>query len=144
MHRLLRRPALAIDGDAGDVVGQPGGEPAGARDVAGLIRSIDYSTTAALERALNVARDGQGKLTAALAAWRDRACAAFLESYRDAMSDARLWPADDAAAGRVLDVFLLEKALYEIEYEIAHRPEWIRVPLAGVLRILADIAGDSP
>ena len=115
-----------------------------ARDVAGLIRSIDYSTTAALERALNVARNGQGKLTAALAAWRDRACAAFLESYRDAMSDARLWPADDAAAGRVLDVFLLEKALYEIEYEIAHRPEWIRVPLAGVLRILADIAGDSP
>ena len=44
-----------------------------ARDVAGLIRSIDYSATAALERALNVAPDEQGKLAAALSEWRDRA-----------------------------------------------------------------------
>ena len=49
-----------------------------ARDVAGLIRSIDYSATAALERALKVAHDEQGRLAAALAEWRDRATAAFL------------------------------------------------------------------
>ena len=49
-----------------------------ARDVAGLIRSIDYSATAALERALKVAPDEHGKLGAALAEWRDRATAAFL------------------------------------------------------------------
>ena len=108
-----------------------------ARDAAGLIRSIDYSATAALERALKVAPDEGGKLAMALAEWRDRSVAAFLGAYREVMTDPRLWPADPAAADRMLDFFLLEKAIYEIEYELAHRPDWLRVPLTGVLRILS-------
>jgi maltose alpha-D-glucosyltransferase/alpha-amylase len=108
-----------------------------ARDVAGLIRSIDYSATAALERALKVAPDEQGKLGAALAEWRDRAAAAFLDTYHEIMTNQRLWPAHPHAAEQMLNFFLLEKAFYEIEYELAHRPEWLRVPLTGVLRILS-------
>jgi maltose alpha-D-glucosyltransferase / alpha-amylase len=107
-----------------------------ARDVAGLIRSIDYSATAALERALKVAPDENGKLGAALSEWRDRAAAAFLAAYREIMTDTRLWPTDPQAAARMLDFFLLEKAFYEVEYELAHRPEWLRVPLTGILQIL--------
>ncbi len=53
------------------------------------------------------------------------------------MSDARLWPADPEAARRLLNFFMLEKAFYEIEYELSFRPEWLHVPLAGTLRILA-------
>ena len=108
-----------------------------ARDVAGLIRSIDYSATAALERALRVAPDEQGKLGAALAEWRDRSAAAFLAAYREVMANQRLWPADPQAGELMLNFFLLEKAFYEIEYELAHRPEWLRVPLTGILRILS-------
>jgi len=108
-----------------------------ARDVAGLIRSIDYSATAALERALHVASDEHGKLGAALAEWRDHATTAFLAAYREVMTDQRLWPADPHDAERMLNFFLLEKAFYEIEYEMAHRPEWLRVPLTGMLRILS-------
>jgi maltose alpha-D-glucosyltransferase / alpha-amylase len=108
-----------------------------ARDVAGLIRSIDYSVTAALDRALKVAPDEQGKLSLALADWRDRATATFLAAYRETMTNQRLWPADPLAAERMLSFFLLEKAFYEIEYELAHRPDWLRVPLTGILRILA-------
>ena len=100
-----------------------------ARDVAGLIRSIDYSATAALERALKIAPDEHGKLAAALADWRDSATAAFLAAYRETMTHPRLWPADRQAAERMLNFFLLEKAFYEIEYELAHRPDWLRVPL---------------
>ena len=107
-----------------------------ARDVAGLIRSIDYSATAALERALKVSPDDT-KLAAALADWRDRAAAAFLAAYRETMTHERLWPADPRAAERLLNFFLLEKAIYEIEYELAHRPDWLRVPLMGSLRILS-------
>ncbi len=114
-----------------------------ARDVAGLIRSIDYSATAALERALKVAPDEQGKLGAALAEWRDRAVAAFLAAYREVMTDRRLWPADPDAARRMLDFFLLEKAIYEIEYELAHRPDWLRVPLTGMLRILSQRTNEA-
>jgi maltose alpha-D-glucosyltransferase/alpha-amylase len=108
-----------------------------ARDVAGLIRSIDYSATAALERALKVAPDENGRLGAALAEWRERAVAAFIGAYREVMNDRRLWPADPHAAEQMLNFFLLEKAFYEIEYELAHRPEWLRVPLTGMLRILS-------
>jgi maltose alpha-D-glucosyltransferase/alpha-amylase len=108
-----------------------------ARDVAGLIRSIDYSATAALERALKVASDEHGKLGAALSEWRDRAAAAFLAAYRETMTHQHLWPADRHAAGQLLNFFLLEKAFYEIEYELAHRPDWLRVPLTGMLRILS-------
>jgi maltose alpha-D-glucosyltransferase/alpha-amylase len=109
-----------------------------ARDVAGLIRSIDYSATAALERALKISPDEHGKLAAALADWRDRATAAFLAAYRETMTNRQLWPADRRAAERMLDFFLIEKAFYEIEYELAHRPDWLRVPLTGVLRILSE------
>ena len=84
-----------------------------------------------------VARENLGKLAAALAEWRDRASAAFLAAYRDTMTNPLLWPATPQAAQQMLNFFLLEKAIYEIEYELAHRPDWLRVPLTGSLRILS-------
>jgi maltose alpha-D-glucosyltransferase/alpha-amylase len=107
-----------------------------ARDVAGLVRSIDYSTTAAYERALRTAPDESGRVARALGVWRDRSAATFVEAYREAMTDARLWPDGAIEAERLLDFFLIEKALYEVEYELSHRPHWVRVPLAGILRVL--------
>ena len=108
-----------------------------ARDVAGLIRSIDYSATGALERALKSAPDDEGKIARALEGWRVSAVAAFFAGYRRSLTDLRLWPQSPRAAERLLDFFLLEKAFYEIEYELAHRPDWLRVPLAGTWRILS-------
>jgi maltose alpha-D-glucosyltransferase / alpha-amylase len=108
-----------------------------ARDVAGLIRSIDYSATAALERALKSAPDDQGKIAHALDDWRELSVAAFLAAYRQSLGGAKLWPPSVQDADRLLDFFLLEKAFYEIEYELAHRPDWLRVPLAGTWRILS-------
>jgi maltose alpha-D-glucosyltransferase/alpha-amylase len=48
-----------------------------------------------------------------------------------------LWPAESELAERLLDFFLLEKGFYEIDYELANRPHWLHVPLAGVWRILS-------
>jgi maltose alpha-D-glucosyltransferase/alpha-amylase len=112
-----------------------------ARDIAGLIRSIDYSATAAFERALKSAPDEQGKIARALDDWRERSTAAVLAAYREFMVSPRLWPAEAGDAERLLDFFLLEKACYEIEYELAHRPDWLRVPLAGMQRILSHSRG---
>ena len=115
-----------------------------ARDVAGLIRSIDYSATAALERALKVAPDEHGKLAAALAEWRDRSTAAFLAAYREIMTNARLWPAESAGGANGCWIsFCLKKRCYEIEYELAHRPDWLRVPLTGMLRILSQHTNEA-
>jgi maltose alpha-D-glucosyltransferase/alpha-amylase len=114
-----------------------------ARDVAGLIRSIDYSATTALERALKSFPDPHGRIAQALDRWRERSTAAFLADYRQWSSDPRLWPRSSHDSDRMLDFFLLEKAFYEIEYELAHRPDWLRVPLAGTWRILSR-SGSAP
>jgi maltose alpha-D-glucosyltransferase / alpha-amylase len=107
-----------------------------ARDVAGVLRSIDYARTAALQRALNREPDHYGKIASGLKDWRARSLAAFLFEYRKVTMNTPLWPADPQAADRMLNFFLLEKVLYEIEYELAHRPDWLSVPLAGFLDIL--------
>jgi len=108
-----------------------------ARDVAGLIRSIDYSATAALDRALQSAPDEHGKIARGLDIWRERSVATVLAAYREFLVDPRLWPREPWDADRLLDFFLLEKALYEIEYELAHRPDWLHVPVIGTWRILS-------
>jgi len=108
-----------------------------ARDVASLIRSIDYSVTAALERARQGGVDDLTRLAAALAGWRVGARAAFLAGYDEIMTDRRLWPRDPRAIDELLNFFLLEKAVIEIEYELARRPDWLRLPLNALLRILS-------
>jgi maltose alpha-D-glucosyltransferase / alpha-amylase len=109
-----------------------------ARDLATLIRSIDYSVAAAFDRALKMASDEHGnRVASALAEWRERAVSALLAGYREAMTDSRLWPSDPHAANAMLDFFLLEKIVSEIEDELAHRGEWLRVPLGAMLRILS-------
>jgi maltose alpha-D-glucosyltransferase/alpha-amylase len=128
---------IDFDGGPGRTIAERRRKAPPARDVAGLIRSIDYAATAALERALRVAPDENGRLSLALADWRDRTAATFLAGYHETMAGQRLWPADARAAERLLSFFLLEKAFYEIEYELANRPDWLRVPLTGLLRILA-------
>ena len=128
---------IDFDGGPGRTIAERRRKAPPARDVAGLIRSIDYAATAALERALRVAPDESGRLSLALAEWRDRAADALLAAYRETMAGQRLWPTDAKAADRLLNFFLLEKAFYEIEYELANRPDWLRVPLTGLLRILA-------
>jgi maltose alpha-D-glucosyltransferase/alpha-amylase len=106
-----------------------------ARDIAGLIRSIDYSTTSALLRANNLTAEERTALTPQLSTWRERATETFWQACRQASGE-DLWPADDAAAVRLLEFFLIEKAFYEIEYELTNRPSWLHVPVDGTWRIL--------
>ena len=88
-------------------------------------------------RSVSAASARTGRLSLALAEWRDQAADTLLAAYRETMAGQRLWPADAKTADRLLNFFLLEKAFYEIEYELANRPDWLRVPLTGLLRILA-------
>ncbi len=76
--------------------------------------------------------------------WRRQCVDAFRASYRDHLGTARLWPREAAAAQRLLDFFILEKAVYEIGYELANRPSWIHVPLDGAWRLLFPGEGAVP
>jgi maltose alpha-D-glucosyltransferase/alpha-amylase len=75
-------------------------------------------------------------LTDRLGTLRDELTAALWDGYREALSDDRLWPADAESQQQLLAFFELEKALYEIEYEIENRPDWLHIPVGGVVRIL--------
>ena len=114
-----------------------------ARDVAALIRSIDRSVVAAEARALKGGPDEQGRLAAALSLWREHSTAAFLSGYHDGLANRGLWPASRAAADVMLSFFLLEKALSELEYELAHRPDRLRAALAAVIRSLPETTGEG-
>src|SRR6185312_3554207 len=101
------------------------------RDVAGVIRSFDYAA-AVVERK---SRESQAHLpdarrTAFLDSFIRQSTDAFLAGYREALS-----PADAATEEQLLELFLLEKAAYEIAYEAANRPTWIEVPLRGLARL---------
>jgi trehalose synthase-fused probable maltokinase len=106
------------------------------RDVAGMLRSLDYAAHAVGREAPEGERAAR---LAALTAWEDRARRAFLTGYRAAVaaSAAPLVPAAEPALLRVCAAFELEKACYELRYELNNRPDWVAIPLAGITRILA-------
>src|SRR6266446_6787360 len=90
----------------------------------------------------SISRASRGAASrSAVAKRRQRAAVAVLADYRSFLVDLRLWPRDPKEAERLLDFFLLEKAFYEIDYELAHRPDWLRVPLASTWRILSRSEG---
>jgi maltokinase len=94
------------------------------RDVAGMLRSFAYAASAAeLERGVEPP-----------AGWEERARDAFLSGYL-AEVDANLIPSASSFE-RLLAVFELEKAVYELRYELDNRPGWVRIPVAGILRLL--------
>jgi maltose alpha-D-glucosyltransferase/alpha-amylase len=59
-----------------------------------------------------------------------------MQSYRERLGETDLWPKDEKQRRKLLDLFLLEKAFYEIEYELTNRPDWADIPLEATLRIL--------
>ncbi len=104
------------------------------RDVAGMLRSFDYVRWTALHGAMPGAGDGR-RLAPLAARWLAEVRAAFLEAYSNATAEARLFPSLSAARG-LLGVLELEKAMYELRYEIHHRPSWAEIPLNGILEIV--------
>ncbi|HTW11640.1 MAG TPA: phosphotransferase, partial [Solirubrobacteraceae bacterium] len=95
------------------------------RDVASMLRSFSYATWAvALQRGLSAPPD-----------FEQRARQAFLDTYL-AEVDPTLLPAGETQMNSLLAIFELEKALYELRYELNNRPDWVQIPVAGITRIV--------
>ncbi len=117
------------------------------RDVAGMLRSFHYASRSALvqqrQRGGETARSSSAEAWAGF--WYRWVAAAFLRGYLEAMGDHPVLPGDPRDRQLLLEVFLLEKALYELAYEVNNRPGWVRIPLEGILELLGwPEAGGSP
>jgi maltose alpha-D-glucosyltransferase/alpha-amylase len=112
------------------------------RDVAGMLRSLDYAAAvaAATEESGAASAAPTGRRTALIGLWREAAGEAFLAAYRAA------WQAETGAppAGEtLLDLFAIEKAAHEIGHEAAHRPAWLPVPLRGLAALARRLLGEG-
>jgi trehalose synthase-fused probable maltokinase len=95
------------------------------RDIAGMLRSFAYATSAVeIQRGAAAAPD-----------FEQRARERFLERYL-ATVDSTLLPAGEAAVLNLLSIYELEKAIYELQYELDNRPDWVPIPVAGIRRLL--------
>ena len=108
------------------------------RDVAGMLRSFDYAGKTALANASAEQTADRDQLLPYLQEWERVAADAFLSGYRKGVADCPSWPREPAQAERLIALFVMEKALYELRYELDHRVEWLGIPLAGLLGILSD------
>ena len=108
-------------------------------DVAGMLRSFDYVVNGALFADLHgqVVRPEDVALLEPWARfWREWVSSSFLRSYLIQLDGAALLPSRREDLALLLRVLLLEKALYELGYELDHRPDWVRLPLRGILSLL--------
>jgi maltose alpha-D-glucosyltransferase/alpha-amylase len=116
------------------------------RDVAGMIRSFDYAGETVLRAALAHGLISAERLIPArgwVHAWREWVTVSFLSGYLTAAREGRFLPSTHQEIRLLLDVHLLEKAIYEVNYEINHRPDWLSIPLHGILRMFR-AEGESP
>jgi trehalose synthase-fused probable maltokinase len=106
------------------------------KDVAGMIRSFGYAASAGL-RAFALSHPMERERLLAWAdLWQTWAAAAFLRSYLKTAGSGAFLPQDRASIDNLLRVFTLEKALYELRYELNHRPDWVSIPLSGIVELL--------
>jgi trehalose synthase-fused probable maltokinase len=117
------------------------------KDVAGMLRSFDYAVATARGAELD-GQDSLAGLCKQASALADQPVRtdppghvpllreAFLEGYRGRARGAVFLPSDQGTLAAWLDFFELDKALYEVEYEVNNRPDWVAIPLEGMRRIM--------
>jgi maltose alpha-D-glucosyltransferase/alpha-amylase len=133
LGQVLRTPSgfavIDFEGEPGRALADRRLKHCALKDVAGMIRSFDYAVETACERSPNTPND---------TAPGQRLRESFLDGYLTFAVAHRpaFLPRDRHAIDAWIDFFEIEKALYEVEYEIHNRPAWAHIPLRGILRIL--------
>jgi maltose alpha-D-glucosyltransferase/alpha-amylase len=112
------------------------------RDVAGMLRSFHYASVTALVNG-RVRTEDLPAVEVWAESWYRWVALIFLQTYVAAVGDAPFLPKTADERKVLLDTHLLDKALYELLYELNNRPEWTRIPLRGILKLLAESAGDT-
>jgi maltose alpha-D-glucosyltransferase/alpha-amylase len=125
-----------------DFEGEPARPPAERRakasplkDVAGMMRSFSYAAHSALFHYTARRPEDFASLQPWARLWEATVAGEFLASYLDNAEVRKMLPAAEEDFRRLLDACRLEKAMYELRYELNNRPDWVRIPLAGILAL---------
>jgi maltose alpha-D-glucosyltransferase/alpha-amylase len=105
------------------------------KDVAGMLRSFSYVANSTLLAYVARHPEGVATLEPWARLWEQTVSAEFLKSYRGTAATGGFLPAAEKDVSKLLDACLIEKAMYELTYELNNRPTWIRIPLAGILAL---------
>ena len=125
--RDIKPLVIDFEGEPGRTLAERRAKTAAAKDVAGMCRSFDYLLR-------HVAKSTDRPYAAADL---ERLESCFLDAYREVAGGQPWWPADDTAASMLISVFKLDKAIYELAYELDNRPDWIDVPLSAIEEAVA-------
>lgn len=106
------------------------------KDVAGMIRSFNYATFGILFNDKLNKKYSIEKMKPWVKDWEKNVVNSFLKGYTDEIKGCKAYPANDKDAKKILDLFIMEKALYEVIYEVANRPDWLPVPIMGLYRLI--------
>ena len=106
------------------------------RDVAGMIRSLHYASCTTAVEILPSPDARIADVESWRSYWYESARASFLVGYEQEADGKNFLPKDRAVFQQLLDLFLIEKVLYELRYEINNRPDWVQIPLAGLNAVL--------
>jgi maltose alpha-D-glucosyltransferase/alpha-amylase len=106
------------------------------KDVAGMLRSFNYAAWAALMKYSSRRPEDQAQLGPWARLWDQSVSTEFLHAYHETMSGSVLLPSNTASFRALLDLYLLEKAFYELLYELNSRPDWVKIPLMGIASLL--------
>jgi maltose alpha-D-glucosyltransferase/alpha-amylase len=113
-------------------------------DVAGMLRSFHYAASATLlEQQQRGLLSDLARAEAWLRFWYGWVSAVFLQGYLEVVGSTALVPSDSKDLGTLLEAYLMDKAIYEIRYELGHRPDWLAIPLGGVLELLRAREGSA-
>jgi maltokinase len=121
---------LDFEGEPGRPMSQRRLKRSPLRDVAGMLRSFSYAAAGS-----GILRDKPPPED-----WEERARATFLDGYFETVEPGLLPPGDEATR-KMLSIFELEKAVYELRYELNNRPDWVAIPVAGIARLLESNGG---
>ncbi len=107
------------------------------KDVAGMLRSFEYAAFSALAKHITRRPEDQQRMEPWAKLWVSAVEDKFLQAYRETAIQSSVVPRDDHDFQLVLNAYVLDKALYELGYELNNRPDWVRIPLAGILSLLS-------
>jgi len=113
------------------------------RDVAGMLRSFHYAIHSRYLETVGIRPEDGPRLEPWIPVWYTWVSTIFIRSYLETVDGAGFVPGEREGLETLLDVYLLEKAVYEIGYEINNRPEWLRIPLQGIRFVLRGCTDDD-